>query len=248
MKKALLVTSCFLVVISCFSQDEEDRSDFYTDRSLILKWSPSSLSTGKITVGGEYNFKKKNSLEVFFGIPVAKNHKLDYDNNSSTLSTKGFSFLAGYRYYFGKKPHSGMYIEPYYKYLHYQASGMIHGDLNGESASFDTHLDYKGMGLGAQIGVQFLIAKRICLDFFILGPEANSAKFYTTATDVSSTIPWTTVDADEAEQDIKDVLKDIPLVGKKIGVQVDQNATTVTTSYKGFVPGLRFGASIGFRL
>ena len=247
MKKALLSVLCFLIVFASFSQDEEE-SGGYRDRCLILKWAPGSLAAGKITVGGEYNFKKKSSLEVFFGIPAAKNHSLKYDNSTSTLSTQAFSFLAGYRHYFGKKPHSGMYIEPYYKYLHHQARGTLNGDLNGESATFNTHTDYKGMGVGAQLGVQFLIVDRICMDFFILGPEINSAKFYTTATDVSSTIPWTTVDADEAEQDIKDVLKDIPLVGKKIGVQVDQNAKTVTTSYKGFVPGLRFGASIGFRL
>jgi hypothetical protein len=246
MKKALLSVLCFLIVFSSFSQDEERGG--YKDRCLILKWAPGSLTTGKITAGGEYNFKKKHSLEVFFGFPAAMNHKIEYDHNTSTLSTQAFSFLAGYRYYFGKKPHSGMYIEPYYKYLHHQASGMLRGDLNGESATFDTHTDYKGMGVGAQLGVQFLIVDRICLDFFILGPEANFAKFYTTATDVSSSIPWTTVDADEAEQDIKDVVKVIPIVGNKIEVQVDQNAKTVTTSYKGFVPGIRFGASIGIRL
>ena len=248
MKKSLLSVLFLITAISSFCQDEEDRSDFYRERALILKWSPSSLATGKLTFGGEYNFKKKNSLEVFFGFPAAKSHKFDYDNSSSSLSSQGFSFLAGYRYYFGKKPHSGFYVEPYYKYLHHQLDGMLQGDLNGESATFKTHTDYKGMGIGAQLGVQWLIVDRVCMDFFILGPEANSAKFYSTATDVAGTIPWTEVDANEAAKDIKDVVSKIPIVGNKIDVIVDQNTKTVTTSYRGFVPGLRFGASIGFRL
>ena len=248
MKKALLAVICFLLVFSAFSQNEEDRTDRYTDRCVILKWAPGSLIAGKLTLGGEYNFKKKNSLEMFLGFPTAMDHKFDYDNSTSSLSTQAFSFFAGYRYYFGKRPHSGLYVEPYYKYLHHQLNGFLNGDVNGEAASFDTHTDYKGMGVGAQIGFQFLIAKRICFDFFILGPEANSVKFYSTSTDVSSSIPWTVIEADEAEQDIKDALNNIPVIGDKIEVSVDQNTRTVSTKYKGFAPGFRFGASIGIRL
>ena len=218
------------------------------NKDLILKWAPGSLVAGKLTVAGEYNFKKKNSVELVIGIPAAKNHKFDYDNNTSDLDTKAFSLLAGYRHYIGKKPVSGLYIEPYVKYLHHQADGFLIGQLDDESAKFDTHTDYKGIGIGAQLGVQFLIAKKFSLDFFILGPEANSAKFSTVATDVASSIPWTMVDAAEAEQDIKDVVRDIPVVGDKIEVSVDQNTKTVTTRYSGFVPGFRFGASVGIRL
>jgi hypothetical protein len=213
-----------------------------------LKWAPGSLTAGKLTLGGEYHFKKKNSLELFIGFPTGTHHQFKYDDNSSSLEWKASSTLAGYRYYFSKKGSAGLYIEPYFKYLHHQASGFLHGDINGESASFDTHTDYKGVGGGLQFGVQFFIAKTVSIDLFFLGPEANSAKFTLSATDISNTLPWTSADANEAEQDIKDALKIIPIIGKKIDVEVDENSRTVTTRYSGFVPGFRFGLSIGIKL
>jgi hypothetical protein len=240
MKKTLLFVFAILLFACSFAQRY--------NRDLIVKWAPGSLATGKLTLGGEYNFKKKNSIEFIIGIPTAKNHHLDYDGNSSDLSIKAFSALAGYRYYLGRKDVAGFYVEPYFKYLHHQASGTLIGTLNGETAMFETRTDYKGIGLGAQLGVQFLIVKKVSLDFFILGPEANSSKFSAVATDVASSIPWTYVEAAEAEQDIKDVVQDIPLVGDKIEVSVDQATKTVTTRYSGFMPGIRFGAAIGIRL
>jgi hypothetical protein len=240
MKKPLLFVATILLFACSFAQRY--------NRDLIVKWAPGSLASGKLTLGGEYNFKEKNSLELIIGLPTGKSRHFNYDDNTSDLTMKAFSVLAGYRYYLGKKPVSGIYIEPYLKYLHHQASGILIGNLDGETARFDTHTDYKGFGIGGQLGVQFLIIKKISLDFFILGPEANSSTFSIAATDVASSIPWTTLDAEEAEQDIKDAVSKIPLVGNKIEILVDQNTKTVTTRYQGFVPGLRFGASIGIRL
>ncbi len=238
--KNLIISFLILFIFSgSFAQYNKD---------LILKWAPGSLVAGKFTVAGEYNFKKKSSVELIIGIPASKKHRFEYDNNTSDLNTKAFSLLAGYRRYLAKKPVSGLYIEPYAKYLHHQADGFLTGQLDDETAKFDTHTDYKGIGVGAQLGVQFLIAKKFSLDFFILGPEVNSGKFSTIATDVASSIPWTMVDANEAEQDIKDVVAGIPVIGDKIEVSVDQNTKTVTTRYSGFVPGFRFGASVGIRL
>ena len=97
--------------------------------------------------------------------------------------------------------------------MHHQVNGLLQGDLNGESASFDMHTDYKGNAVGLQMGVQFFIAKTVSIDFFFLGPEANLGTFSSTATDISSILPWTSVDADEAEKDIKDALKNIPVIG-----------------------------------
>jgi hypothetical protein len=247
MKKTLLAIICFLVVFSAYSQDE-DRIERNTDRFIVLKWAPGSLTAGKLTLGGEYHFNKKNSFELFFGFPTPATHQFKYDDNTSSLQTRAASVLASYRYYLGRRSAAGFYIEPYYKYLHHQLSGLLHGDLNGESASFDTHSDYKGNAVGLQMGVQFFIAKTVSIDFFFLGPEANIGSFSTTATDISSTLPWTSVDASEAEQDIKDALKNIPIVGKKVDVQVDQNNKTVTTRYSGFLPGVRFGISVGIKL
>lgn len=217
-------------------------------KNIFVKWAPASLAAGKLTLGSEYNFSKKQSVELFVGLPVPMNRQFDYDNNTSEMQSSAFSLFAGYRYYLGKRAASGVYVEPYLKYLHHKADGILVGELDGESARFDTKTDYKAFGAGAQLGVQFLIAKRISLDLFLIGPEANSAKFSSTSKDIASSIAWTLVQTDEAEQNIKDALKDLPIIGDKIEVDVNRSTKTVSTKYDGFLPGVRFGASIGIRL
>jgi hypothetical protein len=214
----------------------------------VIKWAPATLFTGKVTVGAEYNFSHKNSVELLVGIPATISRTVDYDDTKSKINSKAFSVLAGYRRYLGKRPMSGLYLEPYLKYLKHEGNGMLEGALQGETAIFDTKTSYEGFGVGAQLGVQFLISNRVTIDFYFLGPEANISKFSSSATDVASNIPWSQVKADEAERDIKEVLEDIPLIGDKTEVTVDQIGKTVTTKYDGFLPGFRFGISIGVRL
>jgi hypothetical protein len=217
-------------------------------KNILIKWAPASLAGGKLTLGSEYNFKKKQSVEFFIGLPVPVAKKFDYDNHTSEVQSSALSLFAGYRYYFGNRDVRGVYIEPFVKYLHHKADGILVGELDGESARFDTKTDYSAIGAGVQLGVQFLIAKRVSLDFFLIGPEGNSAKFSSTSTDVASSIPWTFIEAHEAEQNIKDAMKDLPIIGNKIEVDVNQATKTVYTNYHGFVPGFRFGASVGIRL
>jgi len=216
--------------------------------AVILKWAPASLAAGKITFAGEYNFSFKNSVEFVVGIPASVNRQIEYDGQKSEMESKAFSILAGYRRYLGKKSCSGLYLEPFIKYLAHETSGILDGDLSGEKAQFKTITKYEAFGGGIQLGVQFIIAKRIAVDLFFLGPEANSAKFNSTATDIASNIPWTFVKANEAEQEIRDAIKDIPLIGDKMEITVNQNQKTVYTKYDGFLPGIRFGASVGIRL
>jgi len=217
-------------------------------KSIFIKWAPPGLAVGKLTLGSEYNFKRKQSVELFVGLPVPMSREFDYDNHTSEVQSSAFSFFAGYKYYLGRRSASGIYVEPYAKYLHHKANGILSGDLDGESARFDTKTNYSAVGIGAQLGVQFLIAKRVSFDLFLIGPEANAAKFSSTSTDVASSIQWTLVQADEAERDIKEAIQDLPIIGDKIEVNVNKSTKTVSTKYDGFLPGFRFGASIGIRL
>lgn len=214
----------------------------------VIKWAPAGLVFGKLSLGTEYNFKKKNSIELYIGIPMAATRTIDYDNKQSDIESKVFSVLAGYRRYLGKKPAAGFYAEPYFKYLEHHAQGILEGDLDSKVARMDTKTDYKAWGAGVQLGYQFLIAKRICLDFFLIGPEANIARFNSQSTDIANSIPWTLIQSAEAERQIKDAINDIPILKEKLKISVDPSKKTVYTGYKGFLPGLRLGASIGFRL
>ena len=218
-----------------------------TNHPFALKVAPAGLAAGKITFGGEYNFRHRNSVTLLVGLPFNKTQSVPFDGKNSDIVSKAFSIMAGYRYYLGKQTMSGIYIEPYVKYLKHEANGLLDAELEGQRAIFDTHSKYEGYGVGAQLGYQATIANIVILDLFLIGPEANSSTFNSLSTDITDNIGWNFADAQEAEQQIRDALKDVPFIGKKVAVKVNTNEKSVATSYSGFLPGFRIGASIGIR-
>jgi hypothetical protein len=181
------------------------------------------------------------------GIPFNKSFTYEVDDADRVITSKSFSVMGGYRMYFGKKAMRGFYFEPYLKYLKNDISTIINTDLNGTPTDFVTTSEYSGVGLGLQLGVQFLIAKRVTIDLFFLGPEANSSHHKFSMHDITSTGPWDAQDAQDAQDEIDDAIGDLPIIGNKLSVVVDRNARTVSSDYKGFLPGVRAGLSIGFR-
>ncbi len=244
--KKIIAACCLLLSFVLVQAQKENESARYK-KSITAKFAPGGLGIGKITAGAEYNFKRKQSITLFLGAPFDKTRSISYDGKQSDIISSGRSAMAGYRYYLGKRNMTGFYIEPYAKYLKFNAHGFLNAEVNDQPARFDSRFDYEGYGAGLQIGAQFMIARLVVVDLFLIGPEANSAKFSSVSTDVYDNIPWSLADSQEAEKDIKDNLKNIPFIGNKIDVTVNTNTKTVYTKYAGFAPGFRAGASIGIR-
>jgi len=215
--------------------------------AVFVKWAPASLATGKLTLGSEFSFTPKSSVDLMIGFPTNATRKIRYDDKESDIESKAFSVLLGYRYYTGKRSARGFYLEPYAKYLRHEAEGILEGDLGDKLTRMDTRTKYEGFGIGAQLGVQFLLFKKVSLDLYFLGIEANSAKFNSTSTDVANSLPWTFIQSEEARTDFEDAIEEIPILRNRMSVTVDQSKKTVRTGYNGFLPGVRVGASIGVR-
>ena len=220
----------------------------YAQKKATIKWAPAGLVFGSINVLGEYKLTKRTSLTAKIGIPSNKNYNATYDDKDATMKIKATSFLAGYRIYMSKKGMKGFYFEPFFNYLHHQGTGSGGSTLNGQPVTMNFTSDYSGYGIGAQLGVQFMIAKTIVLDLYFLGPELNNADATFTSHEVTNTLPWNSSQANEAEQDARNFLDDIPIIGKKISLTVDQNNRTVTSKYNGWLPGFRAGIAIGIAL
>lgn len=209
-----------------------------------LKWAPTGLILGNIALQGEYNFGK-NSLTAKIGIPVNTHHTFEYDYKDAKFSMKATSFLAGYRTYLNKRHLRGFYFEPYFKYVHHTSEGQGHSTLSTDNVTVNFTNEYNAIGLGAQLGVQFLLRKNIIIDFFFLGPEINDARNTLKAVEISTTLPWTSTQASEARQDILDFVDKFPFIRNRIDVTVDETNKTVTANFKGPLPGYRFGVSFG---
>lgn len=247
MKKRLLLYSLSIALVAGLHAQEKEKKQVVFRKSFTAKFAPAGLGIGKVTFGGEFNFKRKNALTFSLGVPFDKTRSISYDNKPNNITSSARSAMLGYRYYLGKKARSGFYVEPFAKYVKLTAAGLLDADLNGKAARFDSHFNYEAYGAGVQLGFQFYIAKTVAIDLFLIGPEANSIKFNSTSTDVYNNVPWSLTDSQQAAQDIHDKLKDIPYVGDKIEVAVVTNTKTVLTGYKGFAPGFRSGISVGVR-
>lgn len=240
---ALLSLSAWCVVLG---QSKEEGAAFHP--SGTVKWNPESLFFGKVGLSGEYGLSSRNALTLGIGIPATHTTRTKINSKKRDVDMKTFSIMGGYRHYLGKKSLSGLYLEPYVKYVKNDASTVIDGDLNGKTVDFATTSKYSGTGVGAQLGAQFLIGNRVVLDLFFLGPEANISRHRAVMHDITSTAPWDPAQAADAQRQINDNIGDLPILGKKLHVVVDPQSKTVSSDYKGFLPGFRMGLSIGVKL
>jgi len=166
MKKTGLFLSLLILSCSGFGQLST------TKPNIGIKWAPTGIVFGNISLQGEYNFGK-NSLTAKIGFPFSKHQTFEFDEKDADFSMKAMSFLAGYRTYLSKKHMKGLYFEPYFKYVHHISEGSGNAVLDGDKVLMNLTNDYNGVGIGAQLGAQFLISKKFVIDLFFLGPEIN---------------------------------------------------------------------------
>ncbi len=242
------ITISFLLLIlilhsvQCISQDSIQKAQ------VALKWAPTGLIAGNISLLGEYGFGKHSSLTAKLGIPVKVSHQLNYDGDDTRFSSRAMSFMAGYRRYLSQKQLKGLYLEPFFKYVHHSSEGSTNTTLDGEAVVMQFNNDYNAAGIGLELGVQFFLGKRMVLDLFFLGPEINWARNNFKAVETTNSLGWTSVQAYEAEHDIKEFLDDIPFLRNKTIIQVNQDERTVMADFKGTLPGYRIGFSFGIKL
>ncbi len=212
--------------------------------TVTLKWAPTGLILGSISFQGEYNFGK-HSLTAKIGVPSNTKQSFEYDENDAEFNMKATSFLAGYRMYLSKKPMRGLYFEPYFKYVNHSAEGFGESTLDTRVVTMNFTNDYNGFGLGGQLGTQFWIGKRFVIDFFFLGPEINAATSNFKSKESNNALPWTSFEADDAEQEIREFIDKFPFIRNNTDITVDKNNKTISADFKGVLPGYRIGISFG---
>jgi cellobiose-specific phosphotransferase system component IIB len=227
------------------SQNKLKTTSTFTPNSTV-KWAPTGLAVGSLSIQGEYAVGKRTSLTAKIGLPVAADYNIDFDGDDAAFTLKATSFMAGYRIYLSRQQLKGVYFEPFFKYVHHSAEGTNNTSLAARNVTMFLTNDYNAFGVGAQLGAQFRVAKRFVIDLFLIGPEINSASNNFKARETSSIIPWTMIEAQDAERQVKDFIDDFPFVRNHTTVVVDRDNKTVHADFKGALPGFRTGVSFGF--
>ncbi len=211
-----------------------------------IKWNPLGLLVGSVSIQGEYNFGGRHSVTAKLGLPVDANQDFTYDGKDAQFNMRATSFLAGFRSYLSKKKHMrGFYIEPFFQYLHHTSKGTGAATIGIDPVNFNFDNDYTGSGVGLQLGAQFMISNRVVIDLFFLGPQISSSEFHFKAVETTHTIPWNSVQAADAEKDIRDFFNQFPFLKNHTTITVDRNNRTVLADFSGAAPGIRSGISIG---
>jgi hypothetical protein len=100
------------------------------------------------------------------------------------LKNNGFNLSIDYRFYLGHEnrfdaPH-GVYIGPYMSYNHFNRSNQW--EYNSDDSLVGTHTKLDIFTVGAELGYQFVLWKRLALDFVMIGPGVSNYNMNATIT------------------------------------------------------------------
>ncbi len=219
-------------------------------RKNVLKFLPENLVFNSLSFEYERKFSPKSSFLIGVGLPSPKSFAGMFNLSSADnkISNDEFSSMAlrlAYRHYAGHRIRpTGFYYSPYLKYQSFavKADNYRTSTVGTTRKSYNENYDVSGnsLSLGLQWGVQFMIAKRVCFDFYFLGIEAGLANL--TANVKSQDIGM----IDTVESDLRDNVKNLPsMFADKVTVtrkgtdQVEVKGSSIP------FPMLRSGMSIG---
>lgn len=229
--KKLIAVSCFLLLLIGQGVAQEN----------LVKINPLGLLGRSLTLGYERVIQDKQSFAVnlnfSLGLPGTTTSLLEDALSSEgvdegSIGLSGIMITPQYRFYAGQKgAPRGFYFAPYVRYS--SRTVKFGGQFDGTST--DVSFRLSGIGVGFQLGAQWLINDQISIDWYFLGLGAN----YNTLT-----ATYTAPNAAEIEADVLDELTDLPIIGSGITTEVSGNELRAKAS--AILPGFRSGISLGF--
>lgn len=243
MKKLLFFVFFAACASHVFAQDTISTT---VERKNVVKFLPVNLLFQSISFEYERMINAKNSFTLGFGLPNQKSmigkYGIDFGTDVKSIELGTMYIRAAYRHYGGqKKLPRGFYIEPYLKYqkITGNSSGSFTDDQDNTYQG-DIDVNINTLNFGFQLGAQFLIAKRVSLDFYFLGLEAGLMNLNATGTAPNETF------AANLKTEIDKVVADLPsFIRDKID-PAEQMGKKVTVKASGVpYPWLRGGISIG---
>lgn len=110
--------------------------------------------------------------KFFFEYYDGTNNKLLQITNNT--NDQGFHGSLDYRFYLKKENKfqapRGIYIAPYYSFNYFQRVNSWHLNSNAFTADFNTTITMQIHTAGVEMGYQFILWKRLALDFILIGP------------------------------------------------------------------------------
>jgi len=191
----------------------ESLTPVISDRRNIVKLNLPNLAFGNITLNYERILSARNSVALNVGFirpqkPISFiNDAFNTDESISAPEFSGITATGEYRFYSKKKGAGrGFYFAPYARYANHKLD--FNADIQDNFTNVVTQLS--AIGLGRQIGMQWLIKDRIVIDWGILG---LAAQWYTSKTTFTSPL-GEDINFEEIKADLIAEIDDSPLTNK----------------------------------
>ena len=207
----------------------------FGERSLILGYER--------TIGEHQSFSinvGQATLPKFNLISIADDSLVQLYKSSKD---RGYNFTGDYRFYLASenkhRAPRGIYIGPYASHVFMGRENSWHLDVpDGFTGDLKTDFKFNMTAIGAQLGYQFILWKRVALDFVLLGP---SVAWYSLEAKLD-----TTLDPDEEAlvyEKINEFLTE-RFPGYTFAVDDSDFKTTGSTNTQGF--GFRYTIHLGY--
>ena len=147
------------------------------------------------------------------------------------------------RFYTGKKGYGhGFYFSLFYRHAKHKVGNVSleYEDSPGNFSTLSLSGDLTSNTIGFMLGSQWIIGKRVALDWWIIGPHAGKGNGRLAG--VSST-PLSTSEQAELKAELEDLFAEIPLVESTVTV----TANGANALISGPWGGIRAGLSLGIR-
>jgi hypothetical protein len=203
------------------------------------------MLTRKISFVASYRFMPKTTLgDISFVKKVIDQVAEDGDGIKNDMKRIGISndaFTGEFRFYMGHKPGArGFYLSLYGRYAHFDLDYAYQYETGAKTYDIPIKASTKIWGAGMMVGAQWLIARRVTLDWYIMGGHYGSIKGDASGVADLSGMPA----ADKA--DVKDDIEGFFNVGDKQYISATVTDQGVQAKIDGPMVGLRAaGISIG---
>jgi len=237
-----------LIVFVCYSLIgfAQVRDTVLVFKKNVVKFLPMNIPFHSLSFEYERMIDPNYSLTIGVGLPI--NGTLSDQNSASgnsNFKSPEFNTMhirAALRYYYGYHMlPKGFYVEPYLKYQQIRGSAIYEGK-DDQNINYSGNLTAKlnTLNLGVQFGVQFLIAKRVTLDFYFLGIEGGLLNG-----NIISTSENKPADAEKIEADFNDKVSSLPFFIKNwTSVKKVDNQVFIDAKNMQY-PWFRGGLSVG---
>jgi hypothetical protein len=161
--------------------------------------------------------------------------KDDFDR----IKVSNTAYTAEFRFYSGSNPGArGFYISLYGRYANTKSDYQYIYETNAKTYQLPIKADIKGFGGGILMGTQYIIAKRVALDFYVGGHYGKSNGDANAIADLSS---MSTQEKADLQADLESLVE---IRGKQY-LKATVTNDGVMAKVNGPFIGLRAGASIG---